>query len=445
MKILDRRGALGGFATLVLFTSLTPDAWRNSISWYGYGVVVVALATVSTVLLVHHRRDIPFASLPWPLLLFLTLCAVSISWSQWRVASALALITQLVTTVIALGITLVLTGPELLRALGRALRVVLVLSFLFELVVAVVIRHPVLPVWAVGTRNPPAILFWSRDLLFSGGAIQGITGSAPLLGMIALIAVIVFGVQVAAGTSSRLEGGFFVVLGLLAIALTRSATIFLAAAGTVIMLAMILVLRRAATPRARRLRYLAIAGGLAVIAATALALQGPLLRVLGKSDTFTGRAGIWDDVIGLAQQHPVFGWGWISFWAPWVEPLGHLIRRGGVQQLQAHNAWLDVWMQLGIVGLVVFGALVVTAGIRSFLLATDRLVTADPSVTAPRFTAGSLVAPLILTALVVQSFAESRLLIEGGWVLLVIIATTTKRGMLGRVAPVDPIRPRISA
>ncbi|MBC7724584.1 MAG: O-antigen ligase family protein, partial [Burkholderiaceae bacterium] len=57
--------------------------------------------------------------------------------------------------------------------------------------------------------------------------------------------------------------------------------------------------------------------------------------------------------------------------------------------------------------------------------------------------AGSLLAPLLLTALLVQSLAESRILVEGGWMLLVILATSTKLAMLGRrdsvaIAPARP-------
>ena len=67
----------------------------------------------------------------------------------------------------------------------------------------------------------------------------------------------------------------------------------------------------------------------------------------------------------------MFGWGWVSFWPPWVEPFSDLIERGGIIQLHAHEAWLDVWLQLGIVGLVVFGFLVLTTAVRAWLLAID--------------------------------------------------------------------------
>ena len=129
---------------------------------------------------------------------------------------------------------------------------------------------------------------------------------------------------------------------------------------------------------------------------------------------------------GLAQQRPVFGWGWVSYWVPWVEPFTHLAERKGVTYLQAHNAWLDVWLQLGIVGLVLFLCLVVSTSARAWWIAVDR----------PQRRAGAplpyspvdLLPALLLAALFAQSLAESRILLEGGWILLCVIAITTKLG-----------------
>ena len=63
-----------------------------------------------------------------------------------------------------------------------------------------------------------------------------------------------------------------------------------------------------------------------------------------------------------AQERPVQGWGWVSYWVPWVAPFDTLAFNNGVRQLHAHNAWLDVWMQLGILGLLAF-AVVIPVGL----------------------------------------------------------------------------------
>jgi len=433
MRLLERRGFLTGFATFALFTVLAGDAWRNSISWYGFGALAAILAAASVAVLVRHRASIRPGSLPWPLVAFLALAAISIAWSFYPGASAIGVFAQVITTLTAVAIALVLTGDELLRALGWALRAILVLSLMFELAVSLVVRAPVLPVWvtAADRVDPPLMLYWSRNLLLEGDRIQGIVGNSGLLGMIALIALIVFGVQLAAGTVRRRLGILWLLLAATMLVLTRSATITVALVAVLIVLGMILALRRAESPRARLAVYGGIVVALAAVAGSVLAFRPVLLDLLGKSDDLTGRLDIWDAVIGLATQRPVFGWGWVSFWAPWVEPFDNLVTRNGVIQLHAHNAWLDVWLQLGVVGLLVFGSLVVTTAIRSWLLATDRVVTHQGD--RGTFSSLSLLPPLLLTALLVQSLAESRILVEGGWVLLVILAVTTKLGVLGRL------------
>jgi O-antigen ligase len=435
MSILERRGFLVGFGTLVFFTGFAADAWRNSISWYGYGAVIAAVVATSVVLIVVHRRDINFIAIPVPLVLFLLLAALSISWSYYPGASAIGVFAQIITTLGALTTALVLTRSELIRAMGLALRIILAGSLLFELWVSLVVRAPVLPVWVTAEDrvDPPKLLYWSRNLLLEGDKIQGIVGSSSLLAMAALLGLIVFGVQVASKQTRMIPGILWMALAVLLIGLTGSATIYLGLVAVVVVLVAILLVRRARTPQIRRTTYASIALSLVVLVSGAVLLRGPLLGVLGKNETLTGRLDIWNAVIALAQERPVAGWGWISFWAPWVEPFNDLVTKAGVVQLHAHNAWLDIWLQLGIIGLVVFGIFVAATAVRSWLLATDRVrvVPGDSGF----FEASSLLAPLLLTALLVQSLAESRLLIEGGWILLVVLATTTKLGLLGAETP----------
>src|SRR5690606_16529944 len=168
--------------------------------------------------------------------------------------------------------------------------------------------------------------------------------------------------------------------------------------------------------RRRALAYSAISAVVVAGVAVVLVLGQRLLPLVGKSSDLTGRLGIWEKVIDLAGQRPVAGWGWVSYWTPWAEPFRDLEIRNGVVQLHAHNAWLDIWLQLGILGLVVFGALVLVALVRSWMLAVS-----------PQRNVAMLLPLLLVVALLVQSLAESRLLVEYGLFLLVVVAVKTKR------------------
>jgi exopolysaccharide production protein ExoQ len=424
MPVVQSRLPVRLFATLVFFTVLAGQFWRNLLGWWGFGAIAVLIVAGSVYFLVSTRPDWSWRTFPKSLAGFMLLATLSLAWSAYPGASALGIGLQWITTLTALFVALCLSWTEVLRTLAVALRLILALSLLFEAVVAVFIGHAVLPFWVEYTGKIPAAFYWSRGLLLEGGPVEGIVASRNLLGFIALLALIVFAVQLAAGTVARGRGIFWVVLALGMLWLTRSATVTVALVAVALALAFALWARRV-PPLGRRGLYLT-AGAIGAAAVIGVAVfSSTLLGLLGKSDDLTGRFDIWNRVIELAGQRTVAGWGWVSYWAPWVEPFDGLAVRKGVQYLQAHNAWLDVWLQLGVLGLILFGALAVSTLWRSWFLAVDRprLGIAD---TAPYAVTALL--PLLLTvALLAQSLAESRLLVESGWLLLILLAVKTKR------------------
>ncbi|HEY5223779.1 MAG TPA: O-antigen ligase family protein [Microbacteriaceae bacterium] len=416
--------ALGWFAALALFTLFAGDFWRNLIGWDGY-LVLAALVTIGSVVwLLVLRPKLPFRNVPKTLALFLLLATVSIAWSFYPGAGALGVAAQWCTTAAGVFLALCLTWKQLLRALGTALRWVVGLSLLFELIVAAFVRQPILPFWVHYDQTKlPQAFYWSRGLLFQGGQIQGIQGNSNLLAMSALLALIVFGIQLADRTVKRGTGLTWLIAAAATFALTRSSTVIIAAVLVALVLLVALWTRRR-DPRKRGVVYATAFGVIVVGVASAVVLWSPILKLLGKSEDLTGRLTIWKAVTDLALQRPVFGWGWISYWAPWVEPFKTLAVRKGVTYLQAHNAYLDVWMQLGILGLIIFILLVGSALGRSWFAAVDRPRTALAD--TARYTAIGLLPLLLIAALIAQSATESRMLTEGGWALLVLLAVKTK-------------------
>jgi len=424
MPAVQSRLTVRLFATLVFFTVLAGQFWRNLLGWWGFGAIAVFILVGSIGLLVTLKPEWTWRGFPKSLAAFMLVATVSLAWSAYPGASAIGITLQWMTTITALFLALCLTWAELLRTLAVALRWILGLSILFEVVVAVFIGHAVLPFWVEYTGKIPAAFYWSRALLLDGGPIEGIVASRNLLGFIALLALIVFAVQLVAGTVARGRGIAWVVVALAMLWLTRSATVSVALLAVTIAMLFALWARRL-PPLGRRPLYLTAAGVLAAAVVGLVAFSPALLTMLGKSEDLTGRFDIWGRVIDLAGERPIVGWGWVSYWVPWVEPFDGLAVRKGVQYLQAHNAWLDVWLQLGILGLIIFAALTLSTLWRSWFLAVDRprLGVNDTAT----YTVSSLLPLLLTVALLAQSLAESRLLVESGWVLLVVLAVRTKR------------------
>src|SRR5690606_26217989 len=143
-----------------------------------------------------------------------------------------------------------------------------------------------------------------------------------------------------------------------------------------------------------------------------LAARESVLALLGKSPDLTHRLDIWQTVLDLGLERPIGGWGWMGYWIPGVPPYDDLLVFGGVTYYQAHNAWLDMFLQLGVLGVLVSAVLVLGAARRAWIGATE-------SHTHP---IDGLLPLALLVALVVQSFAESRLLVEWNLALLVTLA-----------------------
>jgi exopolysaccharide production protein ExoQ len=436
----DRR-AYRWFAAFALFVVLAGDAFRYSLTWVGWIAVVLAVVTVFVVLLVRARSSWHWDGLPFPLLLFGALTILSIAWSQYRLFSLIGVFATLITIVAGITLAILFSGAEVLWALGTALKFLLGLSLLFEMVVAVFVRQPILPWWVdyAGQKIHPAE-YWSRDLLFAGDRIQGIVGNSNLLGFAALLGLIVFAIQLAARTVRVGYGIGWIAVALLCMALTRSGTVIVAAVIVAVVAIILLLVRRTASPGARIRVYV---GSLVVVALgviAAVVFHTGLLALLNKSPDLTGRTDIWAEVIRLAQQRPIGGWGWISYWYPGIAPFNDhaAFVKGGIQLLQAHDAWLDVWFQLGIVGLVIFGCLVLSTVVRAWILAVD------PIPGSTRYSPTTLLAILLLVALLAQSLAESRLLIEYGMFLLSYFATSTKRGFLEPARPFEALLERVA-
>ena len=82
---------------------------------------------------------------------------------------------------------------------------------------------------------------------------------------------------------------------------------------------------------------------------------GPITQSLGKDATLTGRTQLWTDVIHEIGTRPWFGFGWLGFWTGKMDgPSRYVLERNLWNPPNAHNAVLEVMINLGIVGAILF-------------------------------------------------------------------------------------------
>jgi exopolysaccharide production protein ExoQ len=92
-----------------------------------------------------------------------------------------------------------------------------------------------------------------------------------------------------------------------------------------------------------------------IAAACALAVSAYLTQgfaLLGKDATLTGRTDIWKAVLLSIAKRPLFGYGYAAFWEGFRGESAHVVVAAHWMVTYAHNGFLEVGLELGIVGIV---------------------------------------------------------------------------------------------
>ena len=152
-----------------------------------------------------------------------------------------------------------------------------------------------------------------------------------------------------------------------------------------------------------------------------------VLAAYGKDATFTGRTNIWSGALWAIERRPLLGYGYGGVWiSENVEPTFSIMRRIGFRAFHAHNGALDVILQVGVIGIVLFVCLFVPT-----LTSSLRLARRGSAVGAAIVVAG--------LAIGVMSLSESLFL--GPWIPFICLC----RGMTLRAEQPPRRRPRHNA
>lgn len=79
-----------------------------------------------------------------------------------------------------------------------------------------------------------------------------------------------------------------------------------------------------------------------------------ITQILGKDPTLTGRTEIWKDVLSKIQERPFLGHGYQAFWRFWDGESADIMYSQGWPVTHSHNGFLDVSLDLGVIGLALF-------------------------------------------------------------------------------------------
>jgi O-antigen ligase len=234
----------------------------------------------------------------------------------------------------------------------------------------------------------------------------------------ALIGLITFLVEWRTRSAPRGVVIYSLAIGTVSLVLSQSPVTFLVAC-VLGLAALALYGLRQAPKETRRLLQWVLAGVTIVALYVTYLSRAQIIATLNAGSEFEYRYLLWIQAWALAPIRLLEGWGWSGFWQD-VPPYTYINTVLARSHESSLNAFFDVYLQVGVVGLVAFLSLLILAFVRSWLLASNRRTV---TYTWPA---------LVLVALIATSAAESFILVEAGWVLLVVCAVKASQHMSWR-------------
>lgn len=325
-------------------------------------VLGVLMAAGLVVLLCRSRRVIKTLGANWPIVLFFAYCAVSVLWSGFP---GVALKRWVRASGDLMMVLIVLTDRESLIALKRLLTrvgfILIPLSILF------IEFYPGL----------------GRMYSIEDGriAITGVTTNKNTLGVLCLIIGLASVWRIINLFRERSHPGRLLIahgailgMAIWLLFLSNSST---SKACFLLGLAMMIFLNFGGRKRAIRAHF--VVGAIACMALFIVTMPdayASIVHALGRSTNLTGRTDLWKAILGV-NINPWVGTGFMSFWLG-----GRLQLLWGLFSFypqEAHNGYLEIYINLGWIGLAFLGLLLAT-GYRNAVAAFRR----DPAAGAFR-------------------------------------------------------------
>ena len=264
------------------------------------------------------------------ILVMLGLCGISYFWSEVPSLTLIRTVATIGTSLFGIYIATRYTLKEQLQLLAWTFGIAIILSIIFA-------------------------IFLPKYGIMSGvhaGTLRGIYTHKNVLGKLMILSGIVFLLGALNDQKNRflLWGGF--VLSIILLLLTKSSSSIVSfgiVMGIFLTLQILLLSYNFLFPALFFLAIIAQGSFLWLANNTEL-----LLSSVGKDATLTGRGPLWNAAIEMIWQRPWFGYGFSGFWKGWDTPSAVIWRVVGWTPPNAHNGFLDICLDLGLVGFAIF-------------------------------------------------------------------------------------------
>lgn len=381
-------------ALTAVFGSFAIEQMTSSVT---LAAVITALCLLGGAILWVRREELsPLRIAPSSLFAFLCWALVSLVWTTDRSDTVFGWLSLFGFAFLAITVGHIRDTLQTVRAIGDTLRGLLAVSLGIEILSGILL-------------DVPFAFLGVQGNLAAGGPIQGLFGSRNMLGFIAVIALITFVIEWRTQSVDPPLAVVSVALaGSLAFLSSSPTVLVLAVAVGIVTVALTIV--RHASPERRNLVQWMLGILVALALTVAFALRHQIIALLDAGSDFSIRATLWNTILDFVAVKPIQGWGWFGDWARGEYPFTYINFQLDDRHQSALNAFFDVLLQLGSIGLVLFLLLGGVALVRSWLVASVRR---------------SVVyawTPITLVTLAVDSMFESFTIVGAGWFMLVLCA-----------------------
>jgi exopolysaccharide production protein ExoQ len=345
-------------------------------------------------LILRWKKAIYTLSKDWTIWVLTLMGPVSVIWSTNPTITLPRSIALIGTSLVGLYLASRYSVREQLKLLGWSFLLIIILSFLFAILIP---------------------YYGTMDRGIHAGAWRGIFLHKNVLGKLMGLSGIIFLVLVMDLRENRWFAWTGLVLSCSLLVLSRSSSS---------MINFLSVVALVPIYNTFRWRYYLMIP--AIIAITILAggmslwldqNAGILLGSIGKDPTLTGRTNMWPYIMEMVWKQPWLGYGYNGFWYNWNSPAAYVWSATGWTSPNSHNGFLDLWLDFGLVGVIIFAIGFFQTFLRGLKqLRTDKYATNFWSL-------------LYLTYLVLCNLTESSLAIRNDIFWLLYITTSFSLAM----------------
>ncbi len=306
----------------------------------------ICLYAGCAILLARHARPKTFLLLGYPLCLLLLWTFMTIAWSvdpsvSFRRAVALA-----GTTGLSLYLGIRFDPQQLLRLLAYSTSILLVASLIIGIVAPV------------------------RGFDFSDN-FRGVFEQKNAMGRYAIITILVVIGRLlqrrSIGTLATIGAGALGVMAIICLGLAHSASIVPVLLSVLIALVIARLIRRSDATSRSLIIPIAVCG--AVGAGSVLYDNwASLVALLGRDPDMSGRTEVWEFVAKMIFQNPLIGYGYQAFWEGSRSPGAAFWQMTGNGVPNAHSGWLQLTLDTGGVGVLLFMVAIVIMAVNLFRL-----------------------------------------------------------------------------